>query len=61
VIATAELHEAAQREGLRFDQAEEDYVILCALSGLASETLREWNRQAWKNQLTPMSMKGPTV
>jgi len=35
VITTAELHRVAEREGLRFDQAEKDYVILWLLSGLA--------------------------
>jgi len=34
MITTAELHDAAQREGLRFDQVEKDYVILCVLSAL---------------------------
>jgi hypothetical protein len=28
MITTGELHDAAQREGLRFDQVEKDYVIL---------------------------------
>ncbi|MHB9096347.1 MAG: nucleotidyl transferase AbiEii/AbiGii toxin family protein [Syntrophales bacterium] len=35
MITTAELHRVAEREGLRFDQAEKDYVILWILSGLA--------------------------
>ena len=35
MITTAELHRMAQKEGLRFDQAEKDYVILWLLSGLA--------------------------
>jgi predicted nucleotidyltransferase component of viral defense system len=35
MITTAELHRVADREGLRFDQAEKDYVILWILSGLA--------------------------
>jgi hypothetical protein len=35
MIRTAELHRAAEQEGLRFDQAEKDYVILWLLSGLA--------------------------
>ena len=35
MITTAELHRAAEREGLRFDQAEKDYVILWILSSLA--------------------------
>jgi len=35
MITTAELYCVADREGLRFDQAEKDYVILWILSGLA--------------------------
>ncbi len=35
MITTAELHRVAAQEGLRFDQAEKDYVILWLLSGLA--------------------------
>ena len=34
MITTAELHRVADREDLRFDQAEKDYVILWILSGL---------------------------
>ena len=34
MITTAELHRAAEREGLRFDQAEKDYVVLWILSSL---------------------------
>ena len=34
MIATAELHRGAKREGLRFDQAEKDYVILLILASL---------------------------
>ncbi len=34
MITTAELHRVAEGEGLRFDQAEKDYVILWLLSGL---------------------------
>ena len=34
MITTAQLHRLAQREGLRFDQIEKDYVILWVLSGL---------------------------
>jgi predicted nucleotidyltransferase component of viral defense system len=34
MITTAELHRIAEKEGLRFDQAEKDYVILWLLSGL---------------------------
>ncbi|MEW6142089.1 MAG: nucleotidyl transferase AbiEii/AbiGii toxin family protein [Chloroflexota bacterium] len=40
MITTAELHRAASREGLRFDQAEKDYVILLILSALV-RTLSE--------------------
>jgi hypothetical protein len=108
VITTAELHRVAEREGLRFDQVEKDYVILWLLSGLAhsgakehgwvfkggtclrhcyyegyrfsedidfscrpggdnlirgvqpnitsltSDTLREWNENAWLHRLGPM-------
>jgi len=108
VITTAELHRVAEREGLRFDQVEKDYVILWLLSGLAhsgakehgwvfkggtclrhcyyegyrfsedidfscrpggdnlirgvqpnirsltSDTLREWNENAWLHRLRPM-------
>lgn len=35
MITTAELHRVAEEEGIRFDQAEKDYVILWLLSGLA--------------------------
>ncbi len=35
MITSAELHRAAAIEGLRFDQAEKDYVILLILSGLS--------------------------
>lgn len=34
MISTAELHKFAENEGLRFDQAEKDYVILWLLYGL---------------------------
>ena len=108
MITTAELHRVAEQEGLRFDQAEKDYVILWLLSGLAhsgakehgwvfkggtclrhcyyegyrfsedidfscrpggdnlirgvqpnitsltSDTLREWNENAWLHRLGPM-------
>ena len=108
MITTAELHRVAEREGLRFDQVEKDYVILWLLSGLAhsgakehgwvfkggtclrhcyyegyrfsedidfscrpggdnlirgvqpnirsltSDTLREWNENAWLHRLGPM-------
>lgn len=39
MITTAELHRIAEKEGLRFDQAEKDYVILWLLSGLAHSGL----------------------
>lgn len=35
MITTAELHRAAEAEGLRFDQAEKDYVILQVLYALS--------------------------
>jgi len=35
MITTAQLHYLAEKEGLRFDQAEKDYIILWLLSGLA--------------------------
>jgi len=35
VITTSELHRAASSEGIRFDQAEKDYVILWILYGLS--------------------------
>lgn len=38
MIASAELHAQASREGLRFDQAEKDYVILWLLSTLQGPT-----------------------
>jgi hypothetical protein len=34
MITSAELHRVAEKEGLRFDQAEKDYVILWVLWGL---------------------------
>ena len=34
MITTAELHRIAEKEGLRFDQAEKDYIILWVLKGL---------------------------
>lgn len=37
MITTAELHRCAARDGLRFDQAEKDYVILLLLAGLARQ------------------------
>lgn len=42
MITTAELHRVADREGLRFDQAEKDYVILWILSGLAHSGAMEY-------------------
>jgi predicted nucleotidyltransferase component of viral defense system len=36
MITTAELHRCAARDGLRFDQAEKDYVILLLLSALSA-------------------------
>ena len=35
MITTAELHRIAEDDGLRFDQAEKDYIILWMLSGLS--------------------------
>ena len=35
MITAVELHRAAEKEGLRFDQVEKDYVILWILSSLA--------------------------
>jgi uncharacterized protein len=37
MISTAELHQLADREGLRFDQTEKDYVILWILKSLSQE------------------------
>lgn len=50
MIATADLHLWAGREGLRFDQAEKDYVILLVLSALADEP----------SQTSPWVFKGGT-
>ncbi|MBI4765061.1 MAG: nucleotidyl transferase AbiEii/AbiGii toxin family protein [Deltaproteobacteria bacterium] len=36
MITTAELHRLAEKEGLRFDQVEKDYVTLWCLCGLVS-------------------------
>lgn len=36
MITTAELHRAAEQEGLRFDQVEKDYIILWLMSGLVN-------------------------
>lgn len=41
MITSAELHRVAGMEGLRFDQAEKDYVILWLLSGLAHSGAKE--------------------
>jgi hypothetical protein len=41
VITTAELHRAAEKEGLRFDQTEKDYVILWVLAGLSRSGAKE--------------------
>jgi hypothetical protein len=41
MITTAQLHRLAQREGLRFDQIEKDYLILWVLSGLAQAGAKE--------------------
>jgi uncharacterized protein len=41
MITTAELHRVADRVGLRFDQAEKDYIILWLLSGLAHSGVTE--------------------
>jgi predicted nucleotidyltransferase component of viral defense system len=44
MITSAELHRIAEKDGLRFDQAEKDYAILWLLSGLANSELakHEW-------------------
>ncbi len=44
MITTAELHRIAEKEGLRFDQTEKDYVILWVLSGLVHSGL---TRHGW--------------
>ena len=41
MITTAQLHRAAEQEGLRFDQIEKDYVILWILSGLSHSEAKE--------------------
>ncbi len=41
MITSAELHRLARKEGLRFDQAEKDYVIFWVLSGLAHSGAEE--------------------
>ena len=44
MITKAELHRAAQAQGLRFDQAEKDYVILWILSAISSNEIasKQW-------------------
>ena len=42
MITNAELHRVAEKEGLRFDQAEKDYVILWLLSGLAHSGAKDY-------------------
>jgi predicted nucleotidyltransferase component of viral defense system len=44
MITAAELHRITEKEGLRFDQVEKDYVILWVLSGLARSGL---TRHGW--------------
>ncbi|MBM4146979.1 MAG: nucleotidyl transferase AbiEii/AbiGii toxin family protein [Nitrospira sp.] len=44
MITTAELHRIAEKEGLRFDQIEKDYIILWILSGLSHSGL---SRHGW--------------
>ena len=39
MITTAELHRVAEKDGLRFDQAEKDYIILWVLWGLTHSGL----------------------
>ena len=41
MITTVELHRVAEQEGLRFDQAEKDYIILWLLSGLEHSGAKE--------------------
>ena len=41
MITTAELHRTAEKEGLRFDQTEKDYVILWVLAGLSRSGAKE--------------------
>ncbi len=47
MIGVSELHVRAAKEGLRFDQAEKDYVILLVLSAL-SETLKPPHQWVFK-------------
>jgi uncharacterized protein len=44
MITTAELHRVAEKERLRFDQIEKDYIILWVLSGLVHSGL---TRHGW--------------
>ena len=44
MITTAEMHRVAELQGLRFDQAEKDYIILWILSGLVHSGVTE---QGW--------------
>ncbi len=41
MLTTAELHRAAEKEGLRFDQIEKDYIIVWVLAGLSHVGVRE--------------------
>ncbi|HOE17144.1 MAG TPA: nucleotidyl transferase AbiEii/AbiGii toxin family protein [Syntrophorhabdaceae bacterium] len=41
MLTTAELHRAAEKEGLRFDQIEKDYIIVWVLAGLSHVNVRE--------------------
>ncbi len=41
MMTTAQLHRAAEQEGLRFDQIEKDYVILWILAGLSHSGAKE--------------------
>ena len=43
MITTAELHRVAEKEGIRFDQAEKDYVILWLMSGLAHSGAKDYS------------------
>jgi len=47
MITTAQLHRVAEKGGLRFDQAEKDYVILWLLSGLAHSGAKEHGAIDW--------------
>lgn len=50
MITTAQLHQLAEKEGLRFDQAEKDYVILLLLSGLAHSGAKKKNMKGGKEK-----------